>query len=242
MSKFDFRVFSIDQTNSPLKVGTDAILLGASVEISEDSTRVLDVGTGTGVIALILASRYPQIHVTAIEPNESAYLDALVNFSDPAFSDRLHIAKSTIQDFAKEELFDIVVTNPPYFINDLKSTDLDKMQAKHMEELAFFNLIDACLLHLKETGLFWLVLPKLIAEKVCDHLYKKGLKLLCKTRFHSNVNKPDVRWVLTFSKNENSAREKDHLYSEKELLIRNIDGSFHQDYIDLAGYLHAKDL
>jgi tRNA1Val (adenine37-N6)-methyltransferase len=242
MSKFNFRDFSIYQTNSPLKVGTDAILLGASVDISEESTRVLDVGTGTGVIAMILASRFQHVLVTALEPNESAFMDASINFSNATFSDRLHIAKVTIQDFAQAALFDIVVTNPPYFIDDLKSTDLDKMQAKHIDELTFFIFLDACLLQLKASGLFWLVLPKPIAEMVCDYLHCKGLKLLRKTRFHSNINKPDVRWVLAFAKNENSALEKDHLFLEEELLIRNTDGSFHQDYINLAGYLHAKNL
>ena len=242
MSKFDFRVFSIDQTNSPLKVGTDAILLGASVEIPKESTRVLDVGAGTGVIAMILASRFRHIHVTAIEPNESAFMDASMNFSNANFSDRLHIVKSTIQVLVPPTLFDIVVSNPPYFINDLKSSDSDLMQAKHMDEQAFLSFLDACLLHLKESGLFWLVLPKVIAEKSIDYLDKKGCQLIQKTRFHSNINKPDVRWVLAFAKNENSALEKDHLFLEEELLIRNTDGSFHQDYINLAGYLHAKNL
>lgn len=242
MSKFHFRDFSIDQSNSPLKVGTDAILLGASVEISEDASLVLDVGAGTGVIAMLLASRYQHIHLTAIEPNESAFIDASINFSNATFSDRLHVAKTTIQDFAQTALFDIVVTNPPYFIDDLKSSDTDKMQAKHMDELAFFNFLDACLLHLKASGLFWLVLPKLIAEKSSEYLDNKGYKLVQKIRFHSNLQKPDIRWVLAFSKYDNPLYEKVHSLVEKELVIRNTDGSFHQDYIDLAGHLHNKKL
>ena len=242
MSKFFFRDFTIDQTNSPLKVGTDAILLGASLEIPKDSTRVLDVGTGTGVIAMILASRFQHIHVTSIEPNESAFLDASMNFLNATFSDRLTISKTTIQDFSQIELFDIVVTNPPYFLNDLRSSDPDIMQAKHLDEVAFFGFIDACMRHLDQCGVFWLILPKPIAEKVVAYMCNKGFNLLHKTRFHSNIKKPDIRWVLAFAKNVNTALEKDHSFLEKEILIRNTDGSFHQDYIDLAGYLHAKDL
>jgi len=242
MSKFDFRDFSIVQTNSPLKVGTDAILLGASVAITEDATRVLDVGTGTGVIALILASRFQHIHVTAVEPNESAFLDASFNFLNTKFSERLNILHSTVQDLAQSALFDVVVSNPPYFIDDLKSNNPDKKQAKHIDEMAFYDFIDACLLQLKETGTFWLVLPKDIADKVCDHLAQKGMKLFKRIRFHSNSNKPDIRWVVAFSKKENSADEQHVPLSEKVLHIRNTDGSFHQDYIDLAAYLHAKKL
>ena len=242
MSKFFFRDFTIDQTNSPLKVGTDAILLGASLEIPKDSTRVLDVGTGTGVIAMILASRFQHIHVTSIEPNESAFLDASMNFLNATFSDRLSISKTTIQDFSQAELFDIVVTNPPYFLNDLSSSDPYIMQAKHLDEVAFFGFIDACMRHLDQYGVFWLILPKPIAEKVVAYMCNKGFNLLHKTRFHSNIKKPDIRWVLAFSLAQKPKIDEANALIEKECMIRNIDGSFHQDYIDLAGYLHAKDL
>ncbi|MFM8596047.1 MAG: tRNA1(Val) (adenine(37)-N6)-methyltransferase [Flavobacteriales bacterium] len=242
MSRFDFRDFSIDQTDSPLKVGTDAILLGASVVIQPDATRVLDVGTGTGVIAMILASRFEYLSITALEPNQKAFAQAAQNFKKASFSERLEICSDPIATFQPEALFDIVVSNPPYFIDDLKSTDPDQLQAKHLDELAFYQFIKACAKMLKPSGLFWLILPKAIAEKVVAFLLQKGFILKYKTRFHSNQNKPDIRWVLAFeNKGGESAIAEDCCF-EKELTIRKLDGSFHQDYIALAGHLHAKKL
>ncbi|MFM6946975.1 MAG: tRNA1(Val) (adenine(37)-N6)-methyltransferase [Flavobacteriales bacterium] len=242
MSRFDFRDFSIDQTDSPLKVSTDAILLGASIAIPQDVTRVLDVGTGTGVIAMILASRFEQLYITALEPNHKAYSQAVINFENASFSERLEICPDPIATFRPEALFDVVVSNPPYFIDDLKSADPDQLQAKHLDESAFYDFIEACTMVLKPTGLFWLILPKSIAENVLAFMLQKGFGLIHKTRFHSNQNKPDIRWVLAFEKNEGeSAIAADGCF-EKELTLRNLDGSFHQDYIALAGYLHAKKL
>lgn len=242
MSKFNFRNFSIDQSNSPLKVGTDAILLGACIEIAEDTISILDVGTGTGVVAMILASRFKNVHVSAVEPNEQAFFMASQNFKNAPFAERLTLFSTSIEAFESNILFDVVVSNPPYFIDGLKSLNPDMKQAKHLYEHAFFAFIDASLSYLKDSGLFWLILPKPLAETVSKYLCSKGLKQVHKTRFHSNLQKLDIRWVLAFSKNENKPNENDDSLNCHELFIRNTDGSFHQDYINLAGYLHAKNL
>lgn len=242
MSSFDFRDFSIDQTDSPLKVGTDAILLGASVAIPKEFKRLLDVGTGTGVIAMILASRFEQLFVSALEPNQRAFAQAALNFENASFSERLEICSDPIATFQPEALFDIVVSNPPYFIDDLKSTDPDQLQAKHLDESAFYHFIEACTMVLKPSGLFWLILPKTIAENVIAFMLQKGFVLIHKTRFHSNPIKPDIRWVLAFEKRGGESSSAKVGCFEKELTIRNLDGSFHQDYIALAGHLHSKKI
>lgn len=235
MSVFHFRDFSIQQALSPLRVGTDALLLGAFVQIPSANASLLDVGTGTGVIALILASRFQKLSVTAIEPNELAFAEAQLNFANSPFRDRLSILNTNIAALHATDLFDVIVSNPPYFIDNLQGKESALNEAKHLSKAVYFGFLEASLNVLKPDGFLWLILPKAVAIKTIAYLASKGFFVLQKIRFHSNQLKLDTRWVLSFSRMEQA-------YQETELYIRNLDGTYHADYIKHVGYLHAKAL
>ena len=235
MSVFHFRDFSVIQDQSPLKVGTDALLLGATVQITSNNPRILDVGTGTGVIALILASRFENATIEALEPNHQAFTEAQLNFESSVFKPRLLVHQTQVEAFENEQKFDLVVSNPPYFIDDLKSDNLGLNEAKHLSKDAFNQFLRASLHLLSPEGVLWLILPKDIALNTSEELSKNGIFLQQKVRFHSNSQKLDARWVLAFSRSEAELHEK-------SFFIRNNDGTFHQDYIQHVGFLHAKKL
>ena len=235
MSVFHFRDFSVVQEQSPLKVGTDALLLGASVQIALEKPHILDVGTGTGVIALILASRFANATIEALEPNLQAFTEAQSNFLASDFYARLSIKQARVENFETPKKFDLVVSNPPYFIDDLKSNKESLNDAKHLSKDTFNRFLQACLHLLSPEGVLWLILPKDIALHTMEDFWQKGIFLQQKIRFHSNSKKQDVRWVLAFSRAELVSKEA-------EFVIRNLEGTYHQDYIGHVGYLHAKAL
>ncbi|MEN9941800.1 MAG: hypothetical protein RLZZ321_533 [Bacteroidota bacterium] len=235
MSVFHFRDFSIVQDQSPLKVGTDALLLGATVQTALQSPHILDVGTGTGVIALILASRFEDAIIEALEPNLQAFTEAQLNFESSVFKSRLLVHQTRVEAFENQQKFDLIVSNPPYFIDDLKSDNLGLNQAKHLSKDAFKQFLQASLYLLSPEGTLWLILPKEIALKTIEDLAHQGFFLQRKVRFHSNSLKLDARWVLAFSRSEAELQEK-------SFFIRNNDGTYHQDYIQHVGFLHAKQL
>jgi tRNA1Val (adenine37-N6)-methyltransferase len=235
MSVFHFRDFSIVQDQSPLKVGTDALLLGATVQIASQSSHILDVGTGTGVIALILASRFEDATIEALEPNLQAFTEAQLNFEASIFKSRLLVHHTRVEAFENQQKFDLIVSNPPYFIDDLKSDNLGLNEAKHLSKDSFNQFLEASLHLLSPEGVLWLILPKEMALKTIEVLALFGFFLQQKIRFHSNSQKLDVRWVLAFSRIEAELQEK-------SFFIRNDDGTYHQDYIQHVGYLHSKEL
>jgi tRNA1Val (adenine37-N6)-methyltransferase len=147
----------------------------------------------------------------------------------------LTIHQVSVENFETQQKFDLVVSNPPYFIDDLKSDNLGLNEAKHLSKDAFNQFLQASLHLLSPEGLLWLILPKEIALKTIEDLAHNGIFLQRKIRFHSNSQKLDARWVLAFSRNKAQLQEK-------SFFIRNNDGTFHQDYIQHVGFLHAKKL
>ena len=127
---FHFRQFTIRQERTPMKVGTDGVLLGAWADM-EGAHRILDIGTGTGLIALMAAQRAPRAHVHAVEPHRPAFEEACENFSASPFSDRVAVEHVGIDTFSPDESFDLILCNPPYFLDDLPSPDPGRMAARH---------------------------------------------------------------------------------------------------------------
>ena len=138
MAVFAFKDFTVRQENSPLKVSTDAILLGASVQIPHKHLKILDVGTGNGVIALMLASRFDEVHITGIDPSEGAVQDAQFNFGNSRYASRLKAIQTTISALPLDQKYDVVVSNPPFFIESLPAQHALDQQAKHMAESGSF--------------------------------------------------------------------------------------------------------
>lgn len=222
---FEFKKFSIKQSKCAMKVGTDAVLLGSWVN-DDKSKRVLDIGTGTGIIALMLAQK-TNAHIFALEIDNPSFEQAVDNVNESVFKDRITLINESFQNYSKavSEKFDLIVTNPPYFIDSLKSNDSNRSTARHADVLPFKDLIEGIKSILSEWGKLCLILPKREAEyfkKLAEH---EGFHLTKLLRVRNSPDKEDdKRHIMQFEFKANT-------YSESILYIRtNKPQEYSEDY------------
>jgi tRNA1Val (adenine37-N6)-methyltransferase len=212
---FRFKQFQIHQDKTTMKVGTDGVLLGAWVAVSEAKI-ILDIGTGTGLIALMVAQRNQSATVEAVEIDEVSYEQAKQNFEESIWSERLKIHHYSIQDFSKiaTKQYDLIISNPPYFISGTKSTNDDKNQVRHTDSLSFEDLIESVDILLKDSGKFCVVLP--YAEGLIFEALAKAKKLFCTKKMNVKGRdfKPTERLLMQFEKTEKPI-------DESHLIIQN---------------------
>ncbi|MGB1247322.1 MAG: tRNA1(Val) (adenine(37)-N6)-methyltransferase [Chitinophagales bacterium] len=142
---FQFKQFEVKQDKTAMKIGTDGVLLGAWTS-HPDPQYILDIGTGTGVIALMMAQRFPKAKIIAIEIDDNAFTQAKENFAQSKWKDRLTAIHSSLQDFQSTIQFDLIVSNPPFFNQSFLPTEKNRATARHTAELSFEKL----LLHTKK--------------------------------------------------------------------------------------------
>ena len=190
---FAFKQFVIKQDQCAMKVGTDAVLLGAWV-IPNGAINILDIGTGTGVIALMLAQK-SNADIFAIDMDKMAVEQAKINVDDSRFKNKISVSHQTFQDFVKSEIpkFDLIVTNPPYFVDSLKNPDNNRSNARHTHVLPFTELIDGVKLVLGNKGKFCLILPKKEAETFRELAEIKGLHLSKLLRIRTRLDKEEEK-------------------------------------------------
>ncbi|MFD2513636.1 tRNA1(Val) (adenine(37)-N6)-methyltransferase [Pontibacter locisalis] len=142
-----------------MKVCTDSCVFGAYVKVAE-AQRILDIGTGTGLLSLMAAQRSKGL-VEAVEINPAAQVQALQNFKISKWSDQLKLHSVSLQEFAKynQQQYDVILSNPPFFLSSLKSTDEAKNAARHTEALFFQEILRFAQQHLTENGKLYLLLP-----------------------------------------------------------------------------------
>jgi len=154
---FRFKQFSVDDSKCAMKVGTDAVLLGAWADVSAAKS-ILDIGTGCGVIALMSAQR-SIAHVTAIDIDEDATRQSKVNFSSCPWHERIEAIHTAVQQYNPENTFDLIICNPPFFKNALKTPYYQRNLARHNDTLSFESLVYAVNRLLSENGKFVFILP-----------------------------------------------------------------------------------
>lgn len=155
---FHFKQFTINQEKCAFKVGTDGVLLGVCADVT-GRKRILDIGTGTGLIALMLAQRC-DAEITAIEPDHNSFVQASENVKRSKWSNRISIENCALQNFAPDNpKFDLIVTNPPYFTDSLKNPDPVKSTARHNDRLTHSDILTGAARLLEENGLLQLILP-----------------------------------------------------------------------------------
>lgn len=155
---FNFKQFTIRQDISAFKVGTDGVLLGASVDLS-GVERVLEIGTGTGLIAIMLAQR-GNAEIYAIEPDDESYKQASENVSRCSWSDRIKILHSDLQNFEPGELkYDLIVTNPPYFTDSIRNNNPRRSASRHNDSLSSADILKAASDLLVTDGRLQLIMP-----------------------------------------------------------------------------------
>lgn len=158
-SVFRFKQFAVEQSDVPMKVGTDGVLLGAWAHFDGSERRILDIGTGTGVIALIAAQRSAAEYIAGIDIMPVAVDRAKANFAMSPWAERLHAEQASAQEFAATESFDVIISNPPYFVDALLSPDDGRTTARHAVSLPLGELDEALDRLLSADGRAALILP-----------------------------------------------------------------------------------
>ncbi|MDA3817249.1 MAG: methyltransferase [Prolixibacteraceae bacterium] len=220
---FQFKQFKVVQNHAAMRVGTDGVMLGAWADVARAS-RILDIGTGTGVIALMLAQRNRTAQIDAIEIEEGAVNDASANFINSPWKERLQLHHISAQDFAVATpgKFDLIVCNPPFFNQCLQSPKKSKNIARHTSQLTFKDLIGAASKLLTTEGRFIVVLPSESEEKFRAEAASAKLFPAKITRVKPNPVKPVKRVLIAFAleatlKTENELTietETRHVYTE----------------------------
>ena len=158
MNSFRFQQFSISQEHSALKLGTDAVILGASTTFNNPKS-ILDIGTGTGILALMMAQKYP-CPITAIDIDEGAIIDATLNINNSPWKERITVKAQSLQDFLSTNVqFDGIICNPPFFSNSLANKDLRKTLARHTINLTPEILFSCIEKILSPTGQATIIVP-----------------------------------------------------------------------------------
>lgn len=163
---FQFRQFVVHQQRCAMKVGTDGTLLGAWAAAPSGQCRILDIGTGTGLIALMMAQRYPEAEVTGIDIDEDAVAQADENVRLSPFSERVRIYRQDIVNFTDIIGFDAIVSNPPYFVDSLACPDDQRTIARHTVSLTYEQLMHQAYHLLKDEGRFSVVVPSDCRAKI----------------------------------------------------------------------------
>jgi tRNA1Val (adenine37-N6)-methyltransferase len=204
LSKFQFKQFTVEQDRCAMKIGTDGVLLGAWTPINHNPCSILDMGTGTGVIALMLAQRSNAEQIDALEIDEQAYEQATDNFENSPWSDRLFCFHAGLDEFVEEpeDEYDLIVSNPPFYTDDYKSGIEQRDLARFADALPFEDLIEAAALLLSENGIFSVIIPFKEEESFVALAKEMELYPLKITRVKGTPETDIKRSLLAFSRNE----------------------------------------
>ena len=217
-SPFRFKKFKVEQEGAAHLVGTDAVLLGAWADVS-GAQRVLDIGTGTGVVALMLAQRSDDpVQLTAVEIHPPSAALAQRNFATSPWAERLEVIPMSIQDFVQnsDRHFDLIVSNPPFFSDLTVSPDPARQLGRHTASLSPGDLLDAVQQLLAPGGRFCVVLPASEAQRLCELAVPMGLYWTKIVRVRSRREKPVERWLVQFERNPYSLQMEELAIYERE--------------------------
>jgi tRNA1Val (adenine37-N6)-methyltransferase len=230
---FHFKQFSIEDSKSAMKVGTDAVLLGAWVKL-KGAKRILDVGTGCGIIALMLAQRTEDnVKIEGIEIDEQSLNQAQENLEETIWCNRVLFHHLSFQKFTTPYKYDIIISNPPYFINSQLPPASHRATARHTNSLTYEELIQHSIRLLTTKGKLAVILPFEEGKKFISLASLKGLLCNRELAFFSRQGKPQERWLMEFS--------FDASHTQKEQLILHSKGeSWSDDYKNLTKDFYLK--
>ena len=214
---FQFQQFAVRQRDSAMKIGTDGVLLGAWSEIDVQAKKVLDIGTGTGLIALMLAQRFPHIRIDAIELNQAAAAEANFNFAESPWAARLNCTATSFQDFREASLviYDHIVCNPPFYQGTYSIEKKERDQARNHAFLPLNELFSGIDQLLSSQGSCSIVLPIEYKAMATQEAEKHQLYLKRFTAVKGNDHAPFKRALLSFSRLPSSG-ESTELILERE--------------------------
>ena len=215
MSVFKFKQFEVIQQNSAAKIGTDGVLHGAWAKIPPNAQRALDIGSGTGLIALMLAQRFDFLQITAVEKDEISFKEAGLNFRNSPWHERLMVIHSEIEKFTTEEKFDLIVSNPPFFNENTFAPSERRNNARNAISLSSELLISKTAELLSDTGYFSVIIPFEQEENFCFMAIRKGLFPFQILQVQGTKQSPFKRSLIAFGRSRQLIETK-KMFIEKE--------------------------
>lgn len=230
---FTFKQFTIHQEVNAQKVGSDSMLLGAWIE--GEFNRILDIGTGTGILALMLAQKNPNATITAIEPDSASLDEAHLNFKSSKFAHQFLAVHARLQAFGAMEKFDLIVCNPPYFENAFLSANEDRNRTRHTNDLPVHELYEYATDLLTEDGFLAIVIP---SDEEFNHLKRAAHEGLYPVKILRTIREDGTfkRSLITFSFHDGINPD------ENDLLVKNGKNQYSDAYIALTKDFYLKDL
>ncbi len=230
-SFFQFKQFRVNQERSGMKVTTDACLFGAwlagkIMDEENEPQHVLDIGTGTGLLALMIAQATTNSQIEGVDFNQDAHLESEENFSASPWKKRLVSIHSSIQEFSTKKSYDLIVCNPPFFGKNLKGKHSKKNQAIHADHLTMEELSESVNRLLSDKGTAWILYPEWEMKAFSKWMEKSELHLNEQILVRNKAEAPVFRMMAGFSR-ENIPPSND------ELLIRQEDGKYSDDFSSL---------
>ena len=235
---FYFKEFTINQDKTAMKVGTDAVLLGAWCSLETNPDTILDVGSGTGLISLMMAQRSDAETIDAVEIDPNAYEQSVANFEKSDWSDRLFCYHSSFQDFSEEmkeedEEYDLIISNPPFYNDNFETNDTSRNTARFTSALSFKELLESTSKILSDSGIFTIIIP-FKEQTVFVSLaakYRLFLNRVCSVR--GTENSEIKRSMLEFSFYQKEVEET-------TLVIEKARHKYTQEYINLTKDFYLK--
>ncbi len=206
---FRFRQFTVRNRDSALKVGTDAVLLGAAMTLLPTDRLALDIGTGTGVIALMAAQRTERCSIIGIDIDPPSAAEAEENFSSSPWADRLSCVCTPLSGYRPEEKFDLIFSNPPYYDSSLRNPDEREAAARHSDSLSFRDIFAFASSSLKSGGRLSMILPSEQIPSVRRCAASYGLRPFRLLNVRTAENKPARRTIVEFSSNADTPEEEE---------------------------------
>ena len=201
---FTFKQFTVNQERCAMKIGTDGVLLGAWAPLINNPNAILDIGTGTGVLSLMLAQRSTAEQIDAIEIDEDAYEQCVENFETSPWGDRLFCFHAGLDEFVDdpEDKYDLIISNPPFYAEDFKTDDSQRDMARFQDAMPFEELIEAAALLLSDNGIFSVIIPFKEEAKFVSMCKELDLFPLQITRVKGTPTSDIKRSLLAFTRIE----------------------------------------
>lgn len=226
-SYFRFKQFTIQQDKTAMKVCTDACLFGACLAAKVDAERVLDIGAGTGLLSLMYAQKHPGAYMDAIEIEENAFAQAKENAANTPWNECIRIYHCGLQQYVPTAIqYDLILSNPPFFDNDLKSNDHARNTAMHSTRLSLTEIFSFAKKYLEEHGKLALLLPFHRTQEAENTATESGFFLLEKLLVRQTTQHSFFRSILVFAKEEQPIQTK-------EITIKNVENQYDTAFADM---------
>lgn len=232
---FQFKQFSIEQHGCGMPVSTDGVLLGAWAKVHG---RILDIGTGTGLLSLMCAQRHPNSQITAIELDEGAYQAALKNVAASAWQQQIQVIHADILSHPFQSAFDSIICNPPYFNAGESSKVQARATARHTNTLSHSDLLKACAKLLTSDGDANFILPKVEGENFIEIATQLGFYVRQRCEIHSTEQKPCQRLLICLNKVKSAQKEAQATETTKLIIQEN--QKYTADFVQLTRDFYLK--